>query len=399
MLGHEILVTSTPGKGSRFAIEISLSPDFVVPNAGHQQPETAMEPGHNVHREGSIIVVEDDSDVRKALALLLEDDGHSVLAVATGVGVPHAVEGWGRRPDILLTDYSLPGGLSGLQLDNLLRNCLPEPFQTIMLTGDISTDAQEEISRLDCLQLNKPTGSADLLRAIQEALERQRRMPEAAPSRTAPATTKPPSSVVFVVDDDDSVRLAIRALLEENGCTVRDFSSCEDFLEVYSEGSGSCLLIDANLPGMTGLQLLGRLYDRGDRLPAIMITGNGEVSLAVEAMKAGAVDFIEKPIAHGVLLESIVHALERPHDVDKLLASRNEAAAHLASLTPRQRQIMTMVLAGQPSKNIAADLGVSQRTVENHRASIMKRTGSKSLPALARLAVAAAWDSFGDQAQ
>ncbi|MEO9230354.1 MAG: LuxR C-terminal-related transcriptional regulator, partial [Devosia sp.] len=86
------------------------------------------------------------------------------------------------------------------------------------------------------------------------------------------------------------------------------------------------------------------------------------------------------------------------HDADRLLASRHEAANHMASLTPRQRQIMTKVLAGQPSKNIAADLGISQRTVENHRASIMKRTGSKSLPALARLAVAAAWDSFGDHA-
>ncbi len=127
-----------------------------------------------------------------------------------------------------------------------------------------------------------------------------------------------------------------------------------------------------------------------------MITGNSDVAMAVQAMKAGAADFIEKPIGAAELLASIDRALELSRDSRKIVAWQADAAAHLATLTPRQRQIMELVLAGHPSKNIAADLGISQRTVENHRASIMKKTGSISLPALARLALAASWTGDGE---
>jgi two-component system CheB/CheR fusion protein len=121
-----------------------------------------------------------------------------------------------------------------------------------------------------------------------------------------------------------------------------------------------------------------------------MITGNSDVPMAVQAMKAGARDFIEKPVGRDELLAGVARALEQSRDAAKLSAWRVTAADHIANLTPRQHQIMHLVLAGHPSKNIAADLKISQRTVENHRASIMKKTGAKSLPALARLALAAA---------
>jgi two-component system CheB/CheR fusion protein len=119
-----------------------------------------------------------------------------------------------------------------------------------------------------------------------------------------------------------------------------------------------------------------------------MITGNSDVRMAVQAMKAGASDFIEKPISRDELLASVERALEQSRDSGKLSAWRQDAASHVSELTPRQHQIMALVLAGHPSKNIAADLGISQRTVENHRATIMKKTGSKSVPALACLALA-----------
>ena len=141
---------------------------------------------------------------------------------------------------------------------------------------------------------------------------------------------------------------------------------------------------------MSGLDLLRRLADAGLQLPSIMITGDSDVSMAVQAMKAGASDFIEKPVGHSELLASIERALEQGRDSSKRLAWHQAACDNIADLTPRERQIMEMVLAGDPSKNIAADLGISQRTVENHRASIMKKTGARSLPALARLAIAAA---------
>ena len=197
---------------------------------------------------------------------------------------------------------------------------------------------------------------------------------------------------IFVVDDDSHIREGIRSVLEEDGWAVEDYAACEAFLEAYRPGREACLLIDAYLPGMNGLELLQRLRDAGHHLPSIMITGRSDVPMAVQAMKAGALDFIEKPVGRSELLDSLERALDQSRDSKKLFAWRETAASTIAGLTPRERQIMEQVLAGHPSKNIAADLGISQRTVDNHRASIMKKTGSKSLPALARLALAAAWN-------
>ena len=203
-------------------------------------------------------------------------------------------------------------------------------------------------------------------------------------------SVSPETAIVFVVDDDRYVREALRRVLEDDGRFVEDFETCQDFLNAFRPGREACLLIDAYLPGMNGLELLRRLQELGERPPAIMITGAADVSTAVQAMKAGALDFIEKPIGRTELLLSVQQALEQARDSSMLNARREAAASQICDLTPRQRQIMEMVLAGHPSKNIAADLRISQRTVENHRASIMKKTGSKSLPELARLALMAA---------
>ena len=200
--------------------------------------------------------------------------------------------------------------------------------------------------------------------------------------------------VILVVDDDQECRDALREVLEDDGHVVEDFPSCEAFLSTYRPGREACLLVDAYLPAMSGLELLERLHQQGDRMPAVMITGNSDVAMAVKAMKFGASDFIEKPVSRSDLLTIVARALAQSRDSNQHVAWQEEAVRHLASLTPRQRQIMDLVLAGQPSKNIASDLGISRRTVENHRAEIMKRTGTKSLPALARLAVVA--DKSGD---
>lgn len=174
--------------------------------------------------------------------------------------------------------------------------------------------------------------------------------------------------------------------MESKDYLVRDYESCEAFLEDYSPGLHACLLIDAHLPGMQGLH---RLRSNGDDLPVVMISVSSEVSIAVEAMKAGASDVIEKPFGRSEVLQSVALALEHSIDANKKLAWTQQATLCIDSLTLRQRQVMDMVLAGYPSKNIAAELGISQRTVENHRASIMTRTHSKSIPALARIALAA----------
>jgi len=197
--------------------------------------------------------------------------------------------------------------------------------------------------------------------------------------------------VVFVIDDDGAVRDALRSVLEDDGRAVETFADGEAFLAAFRPGLEACLLLDAYMPDMDGLDVLLRLSATGHHLPTIMITGRSDVPMAVKAMKAGASDFIEKPFGRDELLSSVARALEDASDSSRASAGRDEAAGHVANLTPRQLEIMALVLAGQPSKNIAADLGISQRTVENHRASIMKRTGVHSLPALARLAVAAEW--------
>jgi two-component system CheB/CheR fusion protein len=218
----------------------------------------------------------------------------------------------------------------------------------------------------------------------------QRLLPPHVPavhSEAAPAG--PGRAVIFVVDDNTQVRQAIRSVLEADGLQVEDFSSCEAFLAAYKPGGEACLVVDAYLPGMSGLELLRLLQTRGDALPSIMITGHSDVTIAVDAMKAGAADFIEKPISRDALVNSVERALDLSRDSGKLAAWHAEAQGHINGLTAREREIMTMVLAGHPSKNIAADLGISQRTVENHRAAIMKKTGASSLPALARLALAA----------
>ena len=199
----------------------------------------------------------------------------------------------------------------------------------------------------------------------------------------------PSGQTVYVIDDDRMVRDGIRTLLESTGRSVEDFGSSEAFLATYQRGTAACLLLDVYLPGKGGLELVHQLRKAGDALPVVMITGKSDVAMAVQSMKVGALDYIEKPIAPDQLLRAVERALAEGKDADQLLAWQEDAAHHIEGLTERQRQIMTMVLAGHPSKNIAADLGISQRTVENHRAAIMKRTATKSLPALARLALAA----------
>ena len=390
LLGHRVRVRSNPGKGSVFAIDVGLSPEGSTTLLEHHRHGMDVALVEDVRRTGQILIVEDDPEVRELLNLLLKDEGHRVLTAPDGIVALELVARGVVQPDLILADYNLPNGIDGLQVTAKLREKLHRAIPVIILTGDISTDTLRDIARQKCLQLNKPVKLQELTQAIHRLLPKAQSAVRSHVSDPIEAPSGPELPVIFVVDDDRHVREAIRSILEEAGRNVEDFAACEAFLEAYRPGREGCLVIDAYLPGMNGLELLRHLNDAGYQLPAVMITGHSDVHIAVQAMKAGALDFIEKPIGRNELLVSIERALEQSRDSGKLLAWRETAANHVAGLTPRQRQIMELVLAGHPSKNIAENLGLSQRTVENHRASIMKKTGSKSLPELVRLALTAA---------
>ncbi len=202
---------------------------------------------------------------------------------------------------------------------------------------------------------------------------------------------------MILVDDDAQFCAATVSVLQSAGYVAETYPSGEAYLEAYRPEHGQCLLIDAYLPGMSGIDLLERLRQAGSLHPAIVMTGLSDVPMVVKAMKAGALDFIEKPVDAADLLHSIGRAVELAEDSFKRTEWRANAAGQIDRLTPREKQILALVLAGHANKVIAADLGVSQRTVEYHRAAIMRKTGAGSLPALARLAMAAGGGATGTQ--
>jgi two-component system, chemotaxis family, CheB/CheR fusion protein len=389
LLGHRASVRSQPGKGSVFAIEIARPPaGNILPHPRRADLSNQRRVERTI-RTGSILVVEDDPEVRELLKLLLADEGHHAMAASNGTAALELLADGTVCPDLVIVDYNLPLGMNGLQVAASIRRKLRSRIPVIILTGDISTETLRGIARGDCVRLNKPVRPAELAQAIQHLLSMSQGEARSHVMLGDESVVEPEAPVIFVVDDDPLIRDGLREVLEEDGQIVETYATSEAFLEAYCPGREACLLVDAYLPGMGGLELLQRLNDAGSRLPAIMITGNSDVPIAVQAIKAGASDFIEKPVNTDDLLASIARALEHSLDQRKQLAWHEEASNRIARLTTRQREVMELILAGNANKNIAADLGISQRTVENHRASIMRKTELKSVAALARLALVA----------
>jgi len=398
LLGHRVRVKSKPGHGSCFAIDVPTAPPIPAVVASPLIASVSTPVRAHV-RHGIILIIEDDPEVREMLMQMLSDEGHHMVMASDGVNAVSLVFQGIVRPDLVLADYNLPNGLDGLAAIAKIREFLHAQIAGIILTGDISISTLREIAVRKCVHINKPVKLPDLNLVIQRLLTEAGvapppplpTAPAIMPATRTPAVPNGKTAHIFVVDDDQNVRTAIAEVLEESGMEVETFDTGEAFLAAYKPDKEACLLLDAYLPGISGLALLQKLGSAGGRLQTIMITGDSDVAMAVQAMKAGACDFIEKPVRADELIASIGHALERASDDNKRTAWQDEAANQMANLTARQHEIMDMVLAGHPSKNIAADLDISQRTVENHRAAIMRKTGTKSIPALARLAVAAGW--------
>ena len=198
---------------------------------------------------------------------------------------------------------------------------------------------------------------------------------------------------IYVVDDDDGMRRALDTLLSTVGYKTAVFSRPSEFLSQFKPEAHSCLVLDIRMPEMSGLEVQQQLNRRGSMLPVIFITGHGDVPMAVQAMKEGAFEFIQKPFRDQDLLDRINHALKQDADNRTNAARRSEVQHRLESLTPREKQVMNFIVDGSANKVIAIDLGLSERTVEIHRAKVMEKMGARSVAHLVKLHLTLADDT------
>ena len=200
----------------------------------------------------------------------------------------------------------------------------------------------------------------------------------------SPMTHEP---TVFIVDDDDAVRRFLTGLIRSIDLKVEAYASAQDFLDAYRPGRPGCLLLDVRMPGMSGLELQRELAERAIELQVVILTGHGNVPVAVQAMKAGAVDFIEKPFNNELLLDRIQTAVAQSLRSDSEREKHDETLRRLDTLTPRERQVCDLVVNGETNKSIAHRLTISEKTVEIHRANVMRKMRARSLASLVHMAV------------
>ena len=386
LLAHPVAVHSRRGRGSVFSIDVPLAGATPLPAAAPEPPQHAT----SIVRTGVVLVVEDEDMVRESLAALLGAEGHRVIAAATGQAALNAVGRDGVRPDLVISDYNLPGEFNGVQIATVLRSALGWQVPVIILSGDVRPEKLRNISGSSCVSVTKPVKADDLARLVQRLLAGASALATATSVAALPAEPNSgTAAAVFVVDDNRDTREAMRALLSNAGYQVKTYADASAFLNAHHPGEGGCLITDVRMPGINGLEMLARLAAEDGRLPAIVITGQGDVAMAVQAMRAGASDFIEKPVDPETLLASVLRALQQASSPAQRSARRAEAAMRIAALTKREREVMRLVVAGHANKEIAARLHINQRTVETHRAAVMTKTGARSLSELVRLAIRA----------
>jgi len=196
---------------------------------------------------------------------------------------------------------------------------------------------------------------------------------------------KEAAPTVYIVDDDNGVRSSIRVLMKSVGLPATPFASAHEFLASYQSFQSGCIVLDIRMPGMSGLELQEELNRRGAVIPVIFITGHGDIPMAVEAMRHGAFDFIQKPFRDQDLIDRVQEALVRDQETREALQEHGRIRARIASLTPREHEVLELLTKGQANKVMAHELGLSQRTVEIHRAHVMEKMGAKSVAQLVRM--------------
>ncbi len=380
LLDHPVAVRSSVDRGSVFSIAVSVDRSDIPLSVPQPQAADIVAPPPP-RSSGLVLIVDDDIEILALLEQVLIADGYRTISAVNATDALALLAHPAPCPDLILADYNLPGDQNGLALVAQLRRLQGRAIPAVIVTGDIATQTLRATALAGCVQLSKPVKVPALL-AVVRKLVAAAVLPAVLPDSVT-------AGYVHVIEDDVAMRSVFLQTLAATGLGAIGHESSEAFLAEWQPAPGSCLLIDAYLPGMPGIELLQLLRTRGDETPALIITGKSDVAMAVAAMKAGAFDFIEKPVPPAELISHVAEAMGKGHDKAVAATRRTEAATRLASLSGRQREVMAMVLAGHPSKIIAADLGISQRTVESHRAAVMLKMGCRSLPALARLAMLA----------
>jgi two-component system, chemotaxis family, CheB/CheR fusion protein len=385
LLGHIVYVHSRQGAGSVFAIEVPLAPRGQ--GAPPQHESLSLTP--NLTRSATILIVEGDSKTREMLDRLFTGEGHRVFAAAKGnEAVTLAVA---SKPDIIVAGYQLSDDSTGPQIVTQVRGALGRKVPAIILTGNISTDSVREITRHNCVQRTKPADADELLHLIQSLLTESKAIVQAGQLRDPEDNRRTARPTIFVVDDDSAVREGMRELFrDDERWSVETYPNGELFLEALGSRRDGVLVVDLQMPGMSGIDLLERLDIEAQVLPAIMVTGHADVRLAVRAMEVGVVAFLEKPVEFDELIGHIEKAVERARDSAARLLWHDTATKLIAKLTPREREVMTLVIEGNANKQMAYVLGINQRTVETHRATVMKKLKARSLSDLIHVAIAAA---------
>ncbi|TNM63605.1 CheR family methyltransferase [Aliirhizobium smilacinae] len=381
LTGLDVSVRSTSGRGSVFSVEINTSlvgsPRVSLPQTTRETPSAPS---------ASILVIEDEDGMRDLLEMGLEQAGYVVAAAANGSQAISLVQNAEFVPDIILADLNLHPGMDGITAITNIRGLLGHAAPALILTGDISSNTLRKCAQHKVKHLNKPAKLNDIVSAVDGLQTYVRDLKTLGDPVSVESGV---CTLVEIIDDDSGVRDSIQVFFGDGVWSVIAYISAEEYLAGYDPDRASCLLIDAHLPGMSGLELLSTLREKHHRFPMIIVTGHSDVHMAVEAMKRGAVDFVEKPFSSQEIQLSVRKALLSSRSINERSERRDAARKTLSVLTTRQRQILDRILRGQPNKIIAAEMKISQRTVENHRASIMRRTGSTSLPVLLRIVVAA----------
>jgi two-component system CheB/CheR fusion protein len=364
-LGLRVKARSRPGTGLLFTIDVPMSPAF--------HSELAHEVAPDLAARAVVAAVSDNLPDREALKLLLQEAGYRVVAAR----YDGQIELDAMQPEVIVADFTVPSTDAVGRLIGALRELFGSDTPVVVIADEAWRTQSTRISD-PVTYLAKPATAEEITSQVSLAV---------AAARARLATPRPKDrrsshQTVFIVDDDHLLLDAMSAVLSARGERVEVYPDAESFLESYTPPRRGCLVVDDKLPGLRGVELLEKLKVQRATLPAIMITGHGDIATAVRAMRVGSIDYIEKPVHHAQLLTAIDRALEIDKEFADTLARRQKLAARYATLTQRERQVLDLVTKGASSKTISRSLNISQRTVESHRAAVMKRMGTGSLSEL-----------------